>query len=225
VKPGSRDLFANLIKVATPNNFYPCSLALASGIGQFHGLKLRFLTGGQCPVVVYKSKNKGKAQGKSGVARMVCYLVSDWKNNKLSPKLSSETIKKKSSFTSCPLYFDDVKKDAFIGRITEGFDDGEVYETAEGVFPKRAELFFSANYFSMDELASSDAERTCDRLSVIPFEEWGFMTASEFSKRRALFKKVVDCDIKPTELVIGEMGDFLRRRIALLIGCTKNQRL
>ena len=209
VKPGARDLYANVLKVATPNNFYACNLALAAGMGQFHGMKLRSLTGGQCPVVVYNSKNKGKLQGKSGTARLVCYLVSDWKQNKLSPKLPPETIKKNFSFTTCPIYFDDVGKDSFIGRVTDGYDDGQTYETADGVFPKRAEIFFSANYFSMDEQASSDAEQVCDRLSVIPFEDWHLMSASELSRRQALFKEVVDCDVKPTELVIGEIGSFL----------------
>ena len=209
MKPGSRDLYANLIKISTPNNFYPCNLALAAGIGQFHGIRLRYLTGGQCPIIVYKSMNKGKSQGKSGVARMVCYLVSDWKTNKLSPKLSIETIKKKCSFTTCSLYFDDVKNDNFISRNTEGFDDGEVYETGEGIFPKRAEIFFSANYFTMDEQATSDSERICDRLAAIPFDEWAFMPAAEFSRRQNVFKTVVDSEIKPTELVIGEMGDYI----------------
>ena len=209
MRPGARDLFVNLIKVATPNNYYACHFGLAAGVCQFHGQRLRALTGGQCPVVVYKSSKKGKSEGKSGVARMTCYLVSDWKTNKLSPKLSNETIRKKMSYTACPLYFDDVKKDSFINRVTEGFDDGEVYETAEGIFPKRAELFFSANYFAMDESSSSDSERICDRLCVIPFREWGFMPASEFSKRQSRFKSVVDNEQRPTELVIGEMGDFL----------------
>ena len=166
---------------------------------------MRDLTGGQFPVVVYKSINRGK----SGVARLVSYLASDWKTNKLRPKLSTETIKKKCSFTSCPIYFDDVKKDTFIAGITEGFDDGDTYETAEGVFTRRAEVFFSANYFTMDEEATSDSERTCDRLSVIPFQEWGFMPAAEFSRRQSLFKSVVDCETKPTELVISELGDFI----------------
>ena len=209
MRPGSRDLFANVIKVSTPNNFFACNLAFAAGIGQFHGMRMRDLSGGQFPVVVYKSINRGKSQGKSGVARLGSYLTSDWKTNKLSPKLSTETIKKKCSFTTCPIYFDDVKKDTFIARITEGFDDGDTYETAEGVFPRRAEVFFSANYFSMDEEATSDSERTCDRLTVIPFQEWGFMPAAEFSRRQSLFKSVVDCETKPTELVIGELGDFI----------------
>ena len=34
-----------------------------------------------------------------------------------------------------PLYFDDVKDDGFLKQITEGFDDGEVYETAEVTSP------------------------------------------------------------------------------------------
>ena len=35
-----------------------------------------------------------------------------------------------------PLYFDDVNEGGFLGRVTEGFDDGEVYETSEVVFVK-----------------------------------------------------------------------------------------
>ena len=33
-----------------------------------------------------------------------------------------------------PLYMDDVKDDKFLAKLTEGFDDGEVYETSEGEF-------------------------------------------------------------------------------------------
>ena len=56
------------------------------------------------------------------------------------------------------MYFDDVdKSDKFINKLSEGFDDGEAYETAEGIFPKRAEVFFSANYFAIDEEATSDS--------------------------------------------------------------------
>ena len=57
--------------------------------------------------------------------------TSDWSKNKLSYNLAMETIKKRASFTSLPLYFDDVKSDKFLVKITEGFDDGEVYETKE----------------------------------------------------------------------------------------------
>ena len=140
---------------------------------------------------------------------MVCYLVSDWKSNKVSPRIPIETITKKWSYTSCPMYFDDVKSDKFINKLSEGFDDGEAYETAEGIFPKRAEVFFSANYFAMDEEATSDSERTCDRLSVIPFQEWEFMPASEFSRRQNLFRSVVESEVRPTEFVIGEIGNFI----------------
>ena len=209
VKPGPRDLFANLIKISTPSNFHASNLALSTGMGQFHGKRLRSRTGGQLPVVVYKSQNRGKSQGKSGVARMVCYLVSDWKSNKVSPRIPIETIRKKWSYTSCPMYFDDVKSDKFINKLSEGFDDGEAYETAEGIFPKRAEVFFSANYFAMDEEATSDSERTCDRLSVIPFQGWEFMPASEFSRRQNLFRSVVESEVRPTEFVIGEIGNFI----------------
>ena len=57
--------------------------------------------------------------------------VSSWSRNKMSYRLNILTIKKRMSFTTMPLYFDDVKDDGFLKQITEGFDDGEVYETAE----------------------------------------------------------------------------------------------
>ena len=78
-----------------------------------------------------KSVNGGKAQGKSGAARLIMNTVSDWSKNKLSYSLAKETIKKKASYTSLPLYFDDVKSDKFLSTITEGYDEGENYETAE----------------------------------------------------------------------------------------------
>ena len=78
-----------------------------------------------------KSLNKGKSQGKSGVGRLIMKCVSCWSKNKLSYTLAPETIKKRASFTTLPLYFDDVKSDKFLSKITEGFDDGEVYETKE----------------------------------------------------------------------------------------------
>ena len=54
-----------------------------------------------------------------------------WSNNKLSPSLAPETIKKKLSYTTLPVYFDDVTSDKFLSKITAGYDDGEVYETRE----------------------------------------------------------------------------------------------
>ena len=57
--------------------------------------------------------------------------VSSWGRNKVSYRLNIQTIKKRMSYTTMPLYFDDVKDDCFLKQITEGFDDGEVYETAE----------------------------------------------------------------------------------------------
>ena len=83
-----------------------------------------------------KSVNRGKAQGKSGAARLIMHTVSDWTKNKLSYSLAKETIKKKASYTSLPLYFDDVKSDKFLSTITEGYDEGENYETAEVSFSK-----------------------------------------------------------------------------------------
>ena len=79
----------------------------------------------------FKAHNRGKSQGKSSVGRLVCKLVSDWKKNKLSYCLAPETIKKRASYTSLPLYYDDCKNDKFLAKITEGYDDGEVYETKE----------------------------------------------------------------------------------------------
>ena len=52
----------------------------------------------------------------------------------LSYSLAPETIKKRLSQTSLPINFDDVKSDKFLSKITEGFDDGEVYETKEASF-------------------------------------------------------------------------------------------
>jgi hypothetical protein len=51
VVPGGRDVFAKVIRVSTPDNFYPCVLALASSFALFHGQRLRKLTAGQLPVV------------------------------------------------------------------------------------------------------------------------------------------------------------------------------
>ena len=52
IVPGGRDVFAEVIRVSTPNNFFPCQLALAASIGLFHGILLRRVTGGQLPVVI-----------------------------------------------------------------------------------------------------------------------------------------------------------------------------
>ena len=141
-------MFAEVIRVSTPNNFFPCQLALAASIGLFHGILLRRVTGGQFPVVIFqcscillvrtftlqlclKSLQRGKSQGKSGVGRLIMKCVSSWSRNNMSYRLNILTIKKRMSFTTMPLYFDDVKDDGFLKQITEGFDDGEVYETAE----------------------------------------------------------------------------------------------
>ena len=78
-----------------------------------------------------KSLQRGKSQGKSGAGWLIMKCVSSWSRNKVSYRLKIETINKRISFTTMPLYFDDVKDDGFLRKITEGFDDGEVYETAE----------------------------------------------------------------------------------------------
>jgi hypothetical protein len=49
--PGGRSVLAEVIRVSTPDNFYPCQLAIAGGFGLFHGLLVRKVTAGQLPVV------------------------------------------------------------------------------------------------------------------------------------------------------------------------------
>ena len=131
VTPGGRNVYADIIRVYTPSNFFACNLALAASFGLFHGTALRRVTSGQLPVLSLKSLHRGKSQGKSGVGRLIMKCVSCWKRNKISHRLKIETIKKKASFTSLPVYFDDVNDGKFLGKITEGFDDGLVYETSE----------------------------------------------------------------------------------------------
>ena len=140
------------MEVYTLFNFYPCQLALAAGSGLFHGMLLQRRMTGQLPAVALKSINRGKSQGKSGTAWQVAKICSDWKTNKLSHCLNIETIKKRSSFTSLPLIFDDVKSDKFLQKIIKWFDDGEVYESREGEFVKKCEKMFSTNYFGMDKV-------------------------------------------------------------------------
>ena len=53
--PGGREVFADVIRVSTPNNFYACNLSIAAGFGLFHGLLLRRQTSGQLPVVSFYS--------------------------------------------------------------------------------------------------------------------------------------------------------------------------
>ena len=45
-----------------------------------------------------------------------------------------------------PLYFDDVTDDKFLSKITEGFDDGEVYETTE-VWLKHIWFYYKKGFF------------------------------------------------------------------------------
>ena len=52
MKPASREVFADVIRVSTPgSNFYSCQLALAGGMALFHGRMVRKVTSGQLPVV------------------------------------------------------------------------------------------------------------------------------------------------------------------------------
>ena len=69
---------------------------------------------------------------------------------------------------------------------------------------------FSANYFGFDDdVETKDGERTGDRICAIPFEEMIDMAPAEFSAKQKRWKAVVDSEKKPTELVIGEMGDYI----------------
>ena len=137
-------MFADVIRVHTPSNFFACQLALASSFGLFHGAALRKVTSGQLPVLSLKSLHRGKSQGKSGVGRLIMKCVSCWKRNKISHRLKIETIKKKASYTSLPIYLDDVNDGKFLGKITEGFDNGLVYKTSEVNLP-----FFSLVMFAL----------------------------------------------------------------------------
>ena len=188
------------------NNFYGTQVALAASLVIFHGKRVRDITGGQLPVVCLKSLDGGKSLGKSGVARLMMKCSSSWERNKLSPRLKRETIQKKLALTTCPVLFDDIKDPKFLDRNTEGFDDGEVYETNEGEFTRKAEIIITANYFGLEE-GNLDGERILDRLSVIPFVEWDEMSPSEFTRRQKRFKKVIDDPQKPTEFLIGEIGN------------------
>ena len=60
--------------------------------------------------------------------------TSDWQRNRISPRVKMETIKKKLSLTNNPVYFDDVKDDKFMVKMTEAYDDGETYETSEVIY-------------------------------------------------------------------------------------------
>ena len=83
--------------------------------------------------------------------------------------------------------------------------------TFQGEFVRKAEIIFSANYFGMNEDAGNlDGERILDRVAVIPFQEWEDMPANEFAEKQQRFKKVVDDPQMPTELLIHEIGDFIR---------------
>ena len=81
----------------------------------------------------------------------------------------------------------------------------------QGEFVRKADIIFSANCFGVDEdKGADDGERILDRVAAIPFVEWEEMSTSEFAAKQELFKRVVDSPEKPTTLLIGEIGDFIR---------------
>ena len=141
-----------IFRVVTPFNFYPCLLAIFNLCGLFHGMRLRKVTSGQDPKMVLKSVNKGKSQGKSACGKLCMKAVSDWDRNRVSSRFKKELIRKKASFTSMPIYFDDVKNDNFVSALTEGFDEGDDYETMEREHKRRAVMIVSCNYFSNDDV-------------------------------------------------------------------------
>ena len=54
-----------------------------------------------------------------------------------------------------------------------------------------------------------DLERTTDRISVIPFTEWGTMDTTEFTEKQGRFNSLMASTERPTEYIIGEIGDFI----------------
>ena len=47
-------------------------------------------------------------------------------------------------------------------------------------------------------------------MAAIPFVEWEELSTTEFAAKQEQFKRVVDNPQKPTTLLIGEIGDFIR---------------
>ena len=72
----------------------------------------------------------------------------------------------------------------------------------------------SCNYFDFDEDENSgeDQERTTDRMFVIPYEQPGLLSIAEVNRRKAKFVAVMEDKRRPTELVCGELGDFVRSK-------------
>ena len=72
-------------------------------------------------------------------------------------------------------------------------------------------MIFSANYLGVDEdKGAIDGEQVLDHICVIPLIEWVYMSIDDFTRMQKDFKDVVDNDEKPTEYLIGEIGDYLR---------------
>ena len=53
-------------------------------------------------------------------------------------------------------------------------------------------MIFSANYFGFDDAATTDGERTGDRISAIPFKEMVSLSAADFASKQKRFKEVID---------------------------------
>ena len=62
-KPGGRQLFVDLMSVATPYNPVPFMLCLAAGLEMLHGGVVRAMTGGQLPLTFIKSSDSGNGTG------------------------------------------------------------------------------------------------------------------------------------------------------------------
>ena len=134
--------------------------------------------------LMLKSLNQGKSQGKSGVGKICMKATSCWSRNRMSARVKTEMIKRKASFTSMLLYFNDVKNDNFMSTLTEGFDEGDHYETVEREYKRRAEVMVSCNYIGCDEKRSSDGERMTDRISPYHFQSGGTLTLLNFQPNK-----------------------------------------
>ena len=121
-----------MLDVHTPSNFYQYGLTLSGAAVLFHGQAVRRILGGQLPMMVLKSKNRGKGLGKSYAQRAASKMgLGDWVQDKIDWRLAIETIKKRGSYTTSIIFADDIKKDTFLVKITEMYDQGAVYETNE----------------------------------------------------------------------------------------------
>ena len=143
---GGRDVMNEILSVSTPDNIEACVSGIASAIGLFHSEVLRDVTGGQVSTVLLKSKDGGKSEGKTGVQQLGAKTCSCWQTHRISTLTSIQTLRKKASFTTLPLFLDDVNNDRRVAELTVGYDGGETYETKDGCYRQCAGFIISLNY-------------------------------------------------------------------------------